>query len=278
MKLPLLLGLATLATLATTTAQDLPGWKLVWGDEFNVPGQPDPAKWSYESGLLRNHELQCYTANRRENARVEDGKLIIEARKEALNGGSFSSASLISRGHGAWTYGRIEVKAKIPAARGTWPAIWMLPNDIGAVPWPRCGEIDIMEHVGYDPGVIHGTLHSEAFNHVKHTQRGSQLLVPTAGSAFHVYAMDWSAERIVIQVDGQSYATYDRKPGDTLAEWPFNKHFYLILNLAIGGAWGGLKGVDDSAFPQRMEVDYVRVYQKAQVIPPPAAATPAPGP
>lgn len=258
MKLALLLGLTAIAA----TAQDLPGWKLVWGDEFDRPGLPDPAKWGYEKGLVRNHELQFYTEKRRENARVEDGQLIIEARKEPMDGGQFTSASLISRGHGAWTYGRIEVKAKLPAARGTWPAIWMLPNDHGSVPWPRCGEIDIMEHVGHDPGVIHGTLHCEAYNHVKHTQRGSKLLVPTASSDFHLYAMDWSAERITIQVDGQTYATYDKKPGDTAAQWPFNKPFYLILNLAIGGAWGGQKGVDDAVFPQRMEVDYVRVYQK----------------
>jgi len=258
MKLLLILGLATMAA----TAQDLPGWKLVWSDEFARPGLPDPAKWNYEKGRLRNHELQCYTAQRHENARVEDGKLIIEARKEPMDGGQFTSASLISRGHGEWTYGRIEVKAKLPVARGTWPAIWMLPDDHGAVPWPRCGEIDIMEHVGHDPGAIHGTLHSETFNHVKRTQRGAQLFVSTASGDFHLYAMDWSAERIVIQVDGKTYASYDKKSGDTSAEWPFNKPFYLILNLAIGGAWGGQKGVDDGAFPQRMEVDYVRVYQK----------------
>ena len=258
MKPLLILGLSALPA----TAGDLPGWNLVWGDEFDHPGQPDPAKWSYETGLVRNHEQQFYTDNRRENARVEDGKLILEARKEPMGGGQFTSASVISRGHAAWTYGRIEVKAKLPAARGTWPAIWLLPNDISTVPWPRCGEIDLMEHVGHDPGRVHGTLHCEAFNHVKHTQRGAIQSVPTASSEFHLYAMDWSAERIVMQIDGASYATFERKPGDTPAEWPFNKPFYLILNLAIGGGWGGQQGVDDSAFPQRMEVDYVRVYQK----------------
>ena len=258
MKPLLILGLTALAV----TAQDRPGWKLVWGDEFDRTGQPDPAKWSYETGLVRNHEQQFYTDNRRENARVEDGKLILEARKEPMGGGQFTSASVISRGHAAWTYGRIEVKAKLPAARGTWPAIWLLPNDISTVPWPRCGEIDLMEHVGHDPGIVHATLHCEAFNHVKHTQRGATRSIPTASSEFHLYAMDWSAERIVMQIDGAPYATFERKPGDTPAEWPFNKPFYLILNLAIGGAWGGQQGVDDSAFPQRMEVDYVRVYQQ----------------
>ena len=260
MKILLALWLCTLAA----PAADLPGWKLVWSDEFDQNGAPDPAKWGYEKGLIRNGEKQYYSDQRRENARVEDGKLIIEARKETLGGGQFSSASLISRAHGEWTYGRVEVRAKLPDARGTWPAIWMLPADHGQVPWPKCGEIDIMEHVGHDPGLIHGTLHSEAFNHIKHTQRSATLKVATASSEFHTYSMDWSAERIDMHIDGKTYATFDRKPADTTAEWPFNKPFYLILNLAVGGSWGGQKGVDESAFPQRMEVDYVRVYQKSK--------------
>ena len=258
MKTLLLLGLAALSA----TAADLPGWKLVWSDEFDRPGQPDPAKWGYEKGLVRNNEKQYYTDNRRENARVEDGKLVIEARKEPMKGGEFTAASLISKSHGEWTYGRIEVSAKLPSARGTWPAIWMLPNDISKIRWPLCGEIDIMEHVGHDPGKIHGTLHSGTYNHTKGTQRSGTLMVATFGSAFHTYSMDWSADRIVMHIDGKTYATFDKKPGDTAAEWPFNKPFYLILNLAIGGAWGGQKGIDTTAFPQRMEVDFVRVYAK----------------
>lgn len=258
MKALLLFGLS----IFSATAADLPGWKLVWSDEFDKPGQPDPAKWGYEKGMIRNNEKQFYTDNRRENARVEGGKLVIEARKEKMDRGDFTSASVISKGHGEWTYGRVEVKAKLPAARGTWPAIWMLPSDIGKVPWPMCGEIDIMEHVGHDAGKIHGTLHSGAYNHIKGTQRSGTLMIPTFASDFHVYSMDWSADRIVMHIDGKTYVTIERKPGDKAAEWPFNKPFYLILNLAIGGAWGGQKGIDDAAFPQRMEVDYVRVYQK----------------
>ena len=249
-------------TTLTASAADPTGRKLVWSDEFDIPGQPDPAKWSYESGLLRNNEKQFYTDNRRENSRVEDGKLIIEARKETQGGGGFTSASMISKGHAEWTYGRIEVKAKLPAARGTWPAIWMLPKDVGKIPWPKCGEIDIMEHVGYDPGLIHGTLHTEAFNHIKHTQRGAELAVPTFASDFHIYSIDWSKDKILMEIDGKTYATFDKRPSDTVAEWPFDKPFYLILNLAIGGDWGGQKGIDDAAFPQRLEVDFVRVYQK----------------
>lgn len=238
------------------------GMKLAWSDEFDKPGVPDPAKWGYEKGLVRNGEKQFYTVNRRENARVENGKLIIEARKEKMEGGEFTSASVISKGSGEWTYGRVEVKAKLPAARGTWPAIWMLPSDHGMVRWPRCGEIDIMEHVGHDPGKIHGTLHSEAFNHTKGTQRSATIQTPTFATAFHVYAMNWSESRIRMELDGKTYATFDRKEGDKDAQWPFHKPFYLILNLAIGGSWGGTKGIDEGAFPQRMEVDYVRVYQK----------------
>ncbi len=255
--------LLLLLTAVSTIAVDLPGWKLVWSDEFDQPGLPDPAKWSYEKGLVRNNEKQFYTENRRENARVEDGKLIIEARKEKSGGGDFTSASLISKGHGEWKYGRIEVRAKLPAARGTWPAIWMLPAEFGKASWPKCGEIDIMEHVGFNPGVIHGTLHSETYNHTKGTQRETKIPVPTFASDFHTYAIDWSAEKIVMFIDGKSYATYDRKSGDTENEWPFDKPFYLILNLAVGGSWGGAKGIDDAAFPQRMEVESVRVYQKA---------------
>jgi len=238
------------------------GMKLVWSDEFEKPGAPDPAKWGYEKGMIRNGEKQFYTDKRPENARVEDGKLIIEARKEKMDRGEFTSASVISAGHGEWTYGRVEVKAKLPAARGTWPAIWMLPTDIGKVGWPLCGEIDIMEHVGYDPGKIHGTLHSEAFNHTKGTQRSGTIQAPTFAKDFHVYAMDWSKDRITIELDGKTYATFDRKEGDKAEQWPFQKPFYLILNLAIGGSWGGVKGIDETAFPQRMEIDYVRVYQK----------------
>ncbi len=258
MKTLLILALATLSL----TASDVPGWKLVWSDEFEKAGQPDPAKWGYEKGMIRNNEKQFYTENRRENARVEGGKLVIEARKEKMDRGEFTSASLVTKGHAGWTYGRIEVRARIPAARGTWPAIWMLPDDHGKVPWPQCGEIDIMEHVGHDPGVIHGSLHSEAFNHLKGTQRAGTLKVETASAGFHNYTLEWTDGRIVFGIDGRSYAIFDRKPGDKVAEWPFNKPYYLILNLAVGGSWGAQKGIDEAAFPQRMEVDFVRVYQK----------------
>jgi beta-glucanase (GH16 family) len=259
MKSLLLLTLA----LVSTAAAEVPGWKLVWSDEFDRPGRPDPAKWTYEHGLIRNQEKQFYTKDRQENARIENGKLIIEARKEKIDGGDFSSASLITKGLGEWSSGRFEIRAKLPAARGTWPAIWMLPKNRGKDGWPRCGEIDIMEHVGHDPGRIHATLHSEAFNHTKHNQRSGKIVIPTFATAFHTYAMEWTDGHILMQVDGKTFAEFKKKPGDTDKEWPFDKPFYLILNLAVGGSWGGTKGIDESAFPQRMEVDYVRVYGKS---------------
>lgn len=248
--------------LVSGASAEVAGWKLVWSDEFDRAGAPDAAKWGYEKGLVRNNEKQFYTENRRENARVEGGRLILEAHKEAMQGGDFTSASLITKGKAEWKYGRVEVKAKLPAARGTWPAIWMMPGNKNKVRWPDCGEIDIMEHVGHDPARIHGTLHSGAYNHTKGTQRSGQLKVPSFATDFHVYAMEWTEGKIVMEIDGKSYVTFEKKSGDSEAEWPFEKPFYLILNLAIGGAWGGQKGIDEAAFPQRMEVDYVRVYQR----------------
>jgi beta-glucanase (GH16 family) len=257
MKILILFSLTALS--ATAAASE---WKLVWSDEFDAPGRPDPANWTYETGMIRNQEKQFYTKDRRENARVADGKLIIEGRKESMEKAGFTSASLTTKGRGEWTYGRVVVRAKVPAARGTWPAIWMLPTDIGKVPWPKCGEIDIMEHVGYDPGKIHASLHTETFNHTKGTQRTATRMVPSCSSDFHVYSTEWTPQRFIFHIDGKPYLTIDKKPGDSVNEWPFDKPYYLILNLAIGGSWGAVKGIDNDAFPQRMEVDYVRVYQQ----------------
>jgi len=174
----------------------------------------------------------------------------------------YTSASLITRGKAAWTHGRIEVRAKLPSGRGTWPAIWTLGTDISKVSWPACGEIDIMEFVGYEPGVVHANIHTRKYNHVKKTGKGDKVKVPDASEAFHVYAVEWDKECMGFSVDGKTYFTY-RNEGTGPDTWPFDGDQYLILNLAIGGAWGGQKGIDDSAFPQRYLIDYVRVYQKA---------------
>lgn len=254
-------------------------WKLVWSDEFDRAGMPDPAKWGYESGFVRNGEAQYYTRARSENARVENGMLVIEARKEHWKNpnsdpaakdqpwrrgnrefAEFTSASLTTRGKVSWTYGRIEVRAKLPQARGTWPAIWMLGTN-SARGWPACGEMDIMEFVGFDPGVVHANVHTRKYNHVTHNGKGSQITIADASEAFHVYALEWDAEKLDFFVDDKKYFTYQNE-GSGADAWPFDKDQYLILNLAIGGAWGGQKGIDESAFPQRYYIDYVRVYQK----------------
>ena len=230
----------------------------IWQDEFDGQGVPNQTRWDYETGFVRNRESQLYT-RRPENARLEDGHLVIEGRRESYEGANYTSASLTSRV--SWTYGRIEVRAKVPKGRGTWPAIWMLGTNIRQVGWPACGEIDIMEHVGFDPGRIHANIHTKAYNHVQNTNKGNSTVVPGADEGFHVYSVTWTPARLEFFVDGRSYFTFAKEPGAGTAEWPFDSPQYLILNLAIGGTWGGQKGIDDSAFPAQFVIDYVRVYQ-----------------
>ncbi len=255
-------------------------WKLVWSDEFERDGLPDPAKWSYEEGFVRNRELQYYTTNRLENARVEGGFLIIEARREKFPNARFrpdaperrwqqqreqadyTSASLTTQGRVSWTYGRIEARAKVPSGRGTWPAFWTLGTNRGQVGWPACGEIDILEYVGHEPGVVHANVHTRGYNHARGNGRGARLSVPHAEKEFHVYAVEWTPEKLEFCVDDRKYFTLEND-GTGVDSWPFDAPQYLILNLAIGGTWGAQKGVDDAIFPQRYIVDYVRVYQRA---------------
>jgi beta-glucanase (GH16 family) len=235
--------------------------KPVWSDEFDQPGLPDPAKWAYDVGGdgWGNQELQFYTANRMANAEVKDGKLIIRARKEEYEGRQYTSARLVTKGKAEWTYGWYEVRAKLPKGRGTWPAIWMLGVNWSYGNWPAIGEIDIMEHVGYDQGKVHGTIHCKAYNHVAGTQKSGSVVVADVSEEFHVYALNWTKNAIEIHIDGKKYFTFGNE-GRGSDSWPFDKPFYLLLNVAVGGGWGGLMGVDDSVFPQAMEVDYVRVY------------------
>lgn len=240
-------------------------WQLVWQDEFDQPGLPDATRWSFNVGGngWGNHEQQFYTDARLENARVEDGHLVIEARKEAWQGSEYTSARLVTKNKGDWSAGRFEIRARLPQGRGTWPAIWMLPTvwDLGNGGWPDNGEIDIMEHVGYDPGAIHASTHTQKHQWRKNTQRTAITQVPDFATQFHTYAMEWDAEELRIYVDELHYFTSRREGGDWTS-WPFTRNFHLILNLAVGGEWGGQKGIDDAIFPQRMEVDYVRGYQR----------------
>jgi len=249
--LVLVLLLAVYAPAAT--------WEMVWSDEFNAAGVPDPNKWDYEEGYIRNKEKQYYTKSRPENARVEGGFLVIETRKDGFEGHAITSASLHTRKKASWRYGRIEVRAKLPTGKGMWPAIWMLGinRQIG---WPACGEIDIMENVGFDPLKIHANAHTKAYNHVLGTNKGDRIEVSNPAKHFHVYAIEWFEDRIDFFVDKTKYFTF-RNEGTGNDVWPFDKPHYLILNAAYGGSWGGQKGTDDSILPQKYYIDYVRVYQ-----------------
>ncbi len=260
----------TLILIACNTAekkensqQENPAAKreLVWMDEFEDNGLPDSAKWNYDTGGhgWGNNELQYYTANRAENARVENGFLIIEARKEKWEERDYTSARLITKGKGDWKYGRIETRAKIPAGLGTWPAIWMLAST-NPLNWPDDGEIDIMEHVGFNQGYVHGSVHTKKYNHVIGTQRTDTIYVPDCSTQFHVYALDWTADSIRVSVDDQVYFRFANEKSGKDA-WPFDQPFHLLLNIAVGGNWGGQKGIDSTIYPVRMEVDYVRVYR-----------------
>jgi len=269
---PLILMTAQAATLAATNyaadaPMEVPASVPDWADEFEG-SRIDRTAWRFDTARNAqgwfNHELQYYADGRPENARIERGALVIEARRETLprqrdwGGQAYSSAKLVSRAaHG---YGFYEVRARLPCARGTWPAIWLLP-DKGA--WPDEGEIDLMEMVGWRPGVVHATLHSGAFNHRLGTQRGAEKQVATSCTEFHRYQLDWRPESITIGVDGRAYMQVRKDPAGGKPAWPFTRPYHLILNLAIGGDWGGAKGVDDNALPQRMTVDYVRYWRGA---------------
>ena len=232
---------------------------LVWSDEFNGKGLPDSTKWNYDVGGdgYGNNEAQFYTKNRLENARQENGNLIIEARKENWENSKYTSARLLTRGKHSWKYGTFEVRAKLPKGRGTWPAIWMMSENMKE--WPDDGELDIMEHVGFNQGFIHATAHTKKYNHVINTQKTDTLVVNDASEKFHVYKMDWTPEKIDVYVDDKKYYTYVNTE-KTYDAWPFDQPFFMILNLAVGGDWGGQKGIDDSIFPQKFYINYVRVY------------------
>jgi beta-glucanase (GH16 family) len=272
----LLVGLVFLASFAgTINKEDLKvdtkgdskiiapsKWELVWEDNFDVDGLPDQRIWNYEEGYIRNNEAQYYTKERLENARVENGNLVIEARKDNWNGHKITAASVNTYENKSILYGRVEVKAKLPTGVGTWPAIWMLGNVFNeGTGWPACGEIDIMENVGYDPDIIHANIHTKSYNHVKGTNKGDKITIENPYLDFHVYAIDWYEDRIDFFVDDQKYFTFENeKTGND--KWPFDKPHYLLINLAIGGGWGGQKGIDDKIFPQKYYIDYVKVFKQ----------------
>ncbi|MES1216454.1 MAG: glycoside hydrolase family 16 protein [Bacteroidota bacterium] len=239
-----------------------PSWNFettpVWADEFTTDGAPDAAKWTFETGGngWGNNELEYYTNGT--NAIVQNGALNITAKKESFGGRNYTSSRMITKNKGDWKYGRFEIKAKIPKGVGTWPAIWLLATDNVYGGWPNSGEIDIMEHVGFDPYKIHFTVHNKTYN--GGNGRGAERVISTAFDAFHVYRCDWGPGGIRGFIDGEQYFEYPNTYFSS-DQWPYDQKFFMILNIAVGGNWGGLQGVDDTSFPASMEIDYVRVYK-----------------
>jgi len=243
-------------------------WTIAWSDEFDTDGLPDESKWTYDIGNWGwgNNELQYYTVARSENARVEDGNLIIEARKGDM-GEKWTSARLTTREKVTFLYGRIELKAKVPKERGNWAAGWTLGDKyMDELSWPYCGEIDIMESVGYElndttgDGIAHASVHCGAYYFKLNNHHTSVLDVQNMNEEFHLYAIEWTPEYIKAFVDDIEYFSYD-DTSDSLT-WPFDEAQNIILNLAMGGGWGGARGMDESVNSQKIVVDYVRVYER----------------
>lgn len=248
--------------------------QLVWSDEFNYQGAPDRTKWNYEEGFVRNREMQYYTRDRRENARVENGMLVIEARrermgnprykagspnwKESRQGAGYTSASLTTMKRQDFLYGRIEVRAKLPHGGGMWPAIWTLGSDMPQVGYPGCGEIDLMEFFGSKPDKVYANVHYGERG--RNMSRQGRVGIPY-DDAFHVFALEWRPDRLDFFLDGVKYHSFLTDAAGKGASNPFRKPHYLILNLALGGSSGG--AIDDAELPQKFLVDYVRVYRLA---------------
>ena len=269
-------------------------WKLVWQDEFNYNGIPDTSKWDYEKAFLRDIEMQYYTYRRKKNSEVKDGSLHINAFKEEFPNDSFlvyknnnwlmnylkqystlprdstpawirlrrdslahyTSASITSKF--SFKYGKVEVRAKLPSGLGVWPAIWMLGINKDVVGWPNCGEIDLMESLGRQPDVVMGGVHFGDTKIKSHLHKSNHVTIPNLSSDYHVYTVEWDKKSISFYIDNNIYFTYDSNDGsDKLSS--FQKPFYLILNLALGG-WGGK--INDAVMPQSLVIDYVRIYQK----------------
>ncbi|MEL6253995.1 MAG: glycoside hydrolase family 16 protein [Bacteroidota bacterium] len=242
--------------------------KLVWFDEFDYEGLPDPSKWSYDVGDgcdlpagcgWGNQELQYYTKESLKNAHVEDGVLTIELLKEEIKNSNYSSARLITKGKGDWKYGTIEVRAKLPRGKGVWGAIWMLSSEDKYKGWPHSGEIDIMENVGFDPDTVHSSAHTLAYHHSIGTYKTGKVSLPDAGEKFYTYKLEWEEDEYRIYADDQLIFRFV-KEADDFKVWPFDQKFHLILNITYGGFWGGKMGLDDEALPSNMQIDYVRVY------------------
>lgn len=240
-----------------------PAYKLVWSDEFDYSGLPDATKWSYDVGGhgWGNGESQFYTNARLKNAEVKNGLLHITAIKEDFEGKNYTSARLVTKAKGDWLYGQIVVRAKLPDGYGMWPAIWMLPTDRNYGGGFESGEIDIMENLGYLPHFIVATVQTKLFNHMQGTHKQSAIAITDCYTEFHDYILEWEPSELRFYVDKQLYFAYKNDLAG-FHSWPFDKRFHLILNVAVGGTYGGALGIDDRIFPRTMIVDYVRVFQK----------------
>ena len=236
-----------------------PAWRLVWRDEFDGAAL-DTTKWVRETGGngWGNAELEFYT-DRVENARLEHGSLVIEARRESFGNRAYTSARLKTQGLGAWRYGRIEARMQIPRGQGLWPAFWMLGDNIPQVGWPGCGEIDIMENIGKEPGRVHGTVHGPNYSGANGIGSPYDLGGGAFADAFHVFAIEWQPDTIRWFVDSTLYKTIT--PRSVPGAWVFDHPFFIIVNVAVGGGWPGDPDAT-TLFPQTMRVDYVRVYQR----------------
>ena len=255
-----LLGLAVAACSALAPpAAGPPGWRLVWHDDFDGPVL-DATKWVRETGGdgWGNGELEFYT-DRVENAHIDGGYLVIEARRESLATRGYTSARLKTQGLGAWQYGRVEARIQIPRGQGLWPAFWMLGDNIPSVGWPTCGEIDIMENIGKEPGRVHGTVHGPGYSGAQGVSSAYDLRAGAFADTFHVYAIEWEPAAIRWYVDDVLYKTVT--PKDLPGRWVYDHAFFIILNVAVGGYWPGSPDAT-TVFPQTMRVDYVRVYEK----------------
>ena len=238
-------------------------YQLVWSDEFSANGLPDLSKWSYDIGGSGwgNNEAQYYTGSRLKNAEVKDGYLYINAIKEDFEGKKYTSARLVTKAKGDWLYGRFEVRAKLPKGKGMWPAIWMLPTDYAHGGGFASGEIDIMENLGYIPYFIAATVQTQSYNFIQSSYKQNIIAIPDCYTGFHTYALEWDSTELRIYADSNLYQTF-KNEGTGVEVWPFDKRFHLLLNVAVGGTFGGAQGIDDSIFPQSMAIDYVRIYQK----------------
>jgi beta-glucanase (GH16 family) len=265
---PIFVVTCVCASVVTTHAVN--AWTLVWTDEFQQAdgSAPDSTKWAFDLGGngWGNNELQTYT-DRRVNSRIEGGKLILEAHKETFTGSdgiqrSHTSARLKTLGKASWQFGRVEARLKLPVGKGLWPAFWMLGTNFPTIGWPACGEIDIMEHIGREPSKIYGTVHGPGYSGSGGI--GGSLTMSNGVAAaddFHLFAIEWETNRIRWFVDNQLYFTVTPASLPGGAQWVFDHNHFLLLNVAVGGNWPGSPDAT-TTFPQRMEVDYVRVYAR----------------